>query len=361
MIIGNHIYPDYLFGTEIAIYQFAKQLSPFPIQLALAINDYQQNFHSPELIPFKIYPVKELKYRFIGPLIRYIALFCRLVQFQPDVILAFGLLDFAWISVIYKKIFKKKIIVRTEGSDIVTPGNIFTTIIRRVVCHFADQMLFDAYSHLLLIKKYQPTKNPIFLANGATRPDQVKVKRRTKPRELLFVGKLRHVKNVDILLQGFKIFLDKWGFNQDMELNICGDGPNLETLRHEASTLRITRNVNFTGSLTLKKLKKYYEDADIFILPSLSEGFPLVIAEALSYGCPIICSRISSLVNILQESENALFFSPTNAQDLAEKIEELITQNAMRIKMSENNRKLSELYTWEKLGEQLWKIIQKEL
>ncbi|MBR0047398.1 MAG: glycosyltransferase family 4 protein [Bacteroidaceae bacterium] len=67
-----------------------------------------------------------------------------------------------------------------------------------------------------------------------------------------------------------------------------------------------------------------YQQCDIFCLPSLYEGFPNVVCEAMGCGKPIVCSRVCDNESIVGEGENALLFDPKSAEDIAEKLEKML-------------------------------------
>jgi glycosyltransferase involved in cell wall biosynthesis len=80
-----------------------------------------------------------------------------------------------------------------------------------------------------------------------------------------------------------------------------------------------------------------YRSADVFVLPSYSEGLPTVLLEAMSYGLPIVTTRIRGAADHLAEGENALFVSVRSAEALAGALERLLDDTALRAKMRENN------------------------
>ena len=108
---------------------------------------------------------------------------------------------------------------------------------------------------------------------------------------ILFIGRLTFQKNLEVLLKAFSIL------PSNFRLTVVGDGPEINDLKNYLSINKI-RGVKFLSPLIV--LQPIYLDADIFCLPSRWEGFPNVLAEALSYGVPCVgfenCAGINQLI-----------------------------------------------------------------
>jgi glycosyltransferase involved in cell wall biosynthesis len=96
--------------------------------------------------------------------------------------------------------------------------------------------------------------------------------------------------------------------------------------------------------------------ADVFVLPSLSEGLPLVVVEAMAMGLPVIANRVGGLPWIIREGENGFLVEPRNPRDIAEKITLLLTNDNLRAYMSKRNIEEARKYSWEKIVENLEKV-----
>lgn len=90
---------------------------------------------------------------------------------------------------------------------------------------------------------------------------------------------------------------------------------------------------------------KHYQSCDIFCLPSIYEGFPNVICEAMSCGKPIVCSRVCDNPSIVQENINGLFFDPTDVMSICSTLKEMIDMTKEKIKKwGEESRSISETH-----------------
>ncbi|OGS22834.1 MAG: hypothetical protein A2252_06150 [Elusimicrobia bacterium RIFOXYA2_FULL_39_19] len=111
----------------------------------------------------------------------------------------------------------------------------------------------------------------------------------------------------------------------DFKLVIAGNGPLMKSLQNKASALNIKNKVVFTGWLT--DVPQLLSKTDIFILPSLWEGTPNVILEAMIARKPVVATRVGGIPEIIKDNQSGLLVAPTDSKDLAEKIKYLIKNN----------------------------------
>jgi len=109
--------------------------------------------------------------------------------------------------------------------------------------------------------------------------------------------------------------------NPNLICIIGGTGPTWGELERQARTLGVDRNVRFAGFISRKELNNYYNAADIFVLPSLSEGNPTVMFEALSCGTPFIGTPVGGVPEVINSDSYGLLANTGSASDLAVKIE----------------------------------------
>ena len=119
-----------------------------------------------------------------------------------------------------------------------------------------------------------------------------------------------------------------------LRLTIFGDGPERSLLqqkidKHPSITL-LGRVPNATNQLS---------DFDIFVLPSLKEGFPYVILEAMSKGIPIVATVVGEIPNILENEVSALLVEPANSEALAKAIQKMVDNPLLRISLADAAKK----------------------
>jgi glycosyltransferase involved in cell wall biosynthesis len=110
------------------------------------------------------------------------------------------------------------------------------------------------------------------------------------------------------------------------------------------------------GKVPHDEIPAYMASADVFVLPSLSEGFGIAALEAMAMGLPIIATKVGGLLEIIKDGENGFLVEPRNPVEIAEKCVLLLTNDDLRASISRNNREKAKDYSWEKVIERLEKV-----
>jgi len=361
LIIGNGIYPNIIGGTEIAIFEFAQRLINI-YDLKLTITGIEKDFKRKALKNLNIFPIGQINFknRYLIHLTRSLNLLKNLCCVKYDLLLCFDIFYYSFVSVLVAKILKKKIIVRSEGSDLNKLGKYFERNMKRFICRFADLILYTSHEHLIKIINFKPKYLPIILENGSNFSNDKNFINKPKDKiHIIFVGRLSHVKNISSIIEAMKYLnIEKPRILSKFDLKIYGDGPQKQFLVNLTKKNHLEKKISFLGRINHENIQDIYLKSDIFILSSFSEGFPLVIAESLRTGLAILCSRIPSLTHILKENENCLFFSPINPKEIANKINLLIDNLPLIYQMKMNNLKLGRKYSWNSISKKLIKIIE---
>ncbi|MGB9844244.1 glycosyltransferase [Methanothermobacter tenebrarum] len=151
----------------------------------------------------------------------------------------------------------------------------------------------------------------------------------TKKPIILFVGNLVPQKGVEYLLKAKKLL------KRDSKLVIVGGGPLLKKLKNMVKEENI-EDVIFTGPRT--DINNIMAAADIIVLPSVSEGIPIVLLEAMAMAKPIIATKVGGIPEIVDESVGILI-EPKNPKKLANAIDKLLSDEKCRKKLGENGLK----------------------
>jgi glycosyltransferase involved in cell wall biosynthesis len=150
---------------------------------------------------------------------------------------------------------------------------------------------------------------------------------------LLFVGRLVEKKGLRYLIEAMPRILEK---NPPAFLRIAGDGPQKTVLERRISELKINDRVQLLGPVCNEDLPSYYQKSNIVIFPSViaadgdREGFGLVLVEALGCECALVVSDLPAMQDIIMDGKTALVVPQKNVKRLAERVNELLEDAALR-------------------------------
>jgi glycosyltransferase involved in cell wall biosynthesis len=150
---------------------------------------------------------------------------------------------------------------------------------------------------------------------------------------MLFVGRLVPDKGVFELLDALSVVRR----SHACRLTIAGEGPAAAAVACRVALLGLAESVDLLGYVSGVALDRAYRGADIFVLPSYREGFPLVVMEAMAYGLPIVTTPIRGCADHLAPGVNALFAPPRDVEALAERLTQLLGDSALRRRMGAAN------------------------
>ena len=121
-------------------------------------------------------------------------------------------------------------------------------------------------------------------------------------------------------------------------LVIVGDGPEMEPLRAAADGLGVTERIIFAGQI--QNVKPYYAAADLFVLPSHSEGSPYVLLESMSASLPIVATAVGGVPEMVEDEESALLVPPGDPRAMAAAIARMLRDAQLARKLSANALRL---------------------
>jgi len=142
----------------------------------------------------------------------------------------------------------------------------------------------------------------------------------SEARIILFVGALDPVKGLDYLLDALT---QVCALHQDLFVAIVGDGPLRQTLARKVQKLNLTNLVRFFGARPHNEIPLWMNACDLFCLPSLREGWPCVIMEALACGRPVVASRVGGVPEIVNK-QNGYLVAAQDIDQLARGLEAVL-------------------------------------
>lgn len=172
---------------------------------------------------------------------------------------------------------------------------------------------------------------------------KIKDKYSLKGMVFLYVGGLVHRKGVDKLLKAWKVVAAN-SESQAMTLLIVGYGPQREELEQYCERNRLN-NVRFAGAIDYDELVPFYKLADVFIIPTLSDNWSLVVPEAMACGLPILCSKYNGCWPELVTPDNGWVFDPHDVADTVVSLEKCIQSSKALTKMGRRSLEIVCNYT----------------
>ena len=191
---------------------------------------------------------------------------------------------------------------------------------------------------------------------------QIAPKKYTLPfkQYILYVGQQSDYKNIKRLGDAHQILLAKY---PDLGLVLVGK-KNQSALTNEAYfNEKNYKNIFFTDFVSDAELGWLYTHAQAYVFPSLMEGFGLPGLEAMGYGIPVVSSNASCLPEIYEQA--AHYFNPVDTSDMAEAIDQVLSDDKIRTRLSKAGFKQIKKYSWKKQAKEThavyMKVLKKEL
>lgn len=170
------------------------------------------------------------------------------------------------------------------------------------------------------------------IPNGVPRLSEVAVPR-ADPAWLtvLYAGRLRTRKAVGVLVEAFASVIER---APDARLLIAGDGEHRQALEERVREIGLEDHVRFLGAVPRPDLLRLYGEVDVFCLPSIYEGFPVAILEAMAAGLPVVSTTVSGIPEAVVDGEGGLLVAPENAVALSEALCRLLLDSTLRRQLS---------------------------
>ncbi len=178
---------------------------------------------------------------------------------------------------------------------------------------------------------------------------------------ILFVGSEHPRKNFTTLLKAFSQLKSEPRFKK-LKLVKVGDAGGQETdFRNQTmgvvESLHLSSEVIFTDFVPETDLPAYYSGAEVFVLPSLYEGFGFPVLEAMACACPVITSNTSSLPEVVGEA--GIMIDPYDTDSLAQAMMQVLTDSELSNNMIRKGLEQSKRFSWEKAAEQTLEVYNK--
>lgn len=173
---------------------------------------------------------------------------------------------------------------------------------------------------------------------------------------IMYVGRPTPHKNLGRLIDAFEVLRQS---HPHLRLVLTGKKDVLYYQHEKNVKTRGIKNVIFTDFVSEGQLRWLYENTAAYVFPSLSEGFGLPGLEAMVHGAPVVSSDATCLPEVYQDA--ALYFDPLDTEDMAAKIEEMISNEKLRQKYVTRGYKVAKQYSWERMARQTLEVFNQVL
>ena len=380
ILIISHFFPPHTGGVETAAYNTAKQLVKLGHNIVILTSKNEKKSPKYQIMDgFLIYRLKSIYLPEIkgfpqtsnfGIMPKAIFKLTKIIKkHRIQIIHAQGrLFPISFISALLNKlIFKRPFYITVQGRLEIGLTSVIENIFDITVTKYLYQKInkiicvSNSLKERLLSININPKKIKVipngvdtFLFNPKISSNFLDsyVNKKESVKKVIFVGRLDPQKGVEFLIRAIPYIIKEYN---KVHFFILGNG-NLEIkLKNLAKTLKIQSYVSFLNMIPLDKMPEFYASADIFCLPSLHEGFPLSISEALSMGLIIVASTTEGIPEAITENENGFLVKPGDVNSLVNKLIKALNLNVEKNReISNRNINLAKnKYSWEILVKQI--------
>lgn len=264
-----------------------------------------------------------------------------------DVCLVFFGIPSGPIGYMLKKKYKLPYVIRFGGGDVPGFQERFTKVYKiiapaiKLIWKNADALIANSQGLKDMALDFYNKKPFDVIPNGVdTEVFYPSVKEESDEFKILFVSRLIERKGLQFIIPQLKKIQDST--KKSVKLIVVGDGPYRETLERIAEENHVSDMVEFVGQKGKEEIVPFYQNADLFILPSSKEGMPNVVLEAMACGLPIIMTPCEGSAELICENGYK-----AERKEFADYIIKLIGDNEMRKEMSINsNKRVKNFFSW---------------
>ena len=156
---------------------------------------------------------------------------------------------------------------------------------------------------------------------------------------IICVGRLSPEKGYFGLLQ---VMANLIADGLNLSLTIVGGGPAEDDIRDQIRALELSETVRLAGALPEAETLEQISRSDIFVLPSLMEGLPVVLIEALAMGKAVLASRVAGIPELIKDGHSGLLFTPSDWQDMENQLRRLLSDAALQKSLGKHGRQVVE-------------------
>lgn len=291
----------------------------------------------------------------------------RLLRFRPHVIFTSAFSIWTALAIVLKPLCRWKVVIVFDGistgTDYLNSG--IRVPFRRVISWFADGFITNntiskdyltkiagAKSDRIFIGPYLIPDSKILLSHSQT-IDSNLIKQ--KP-IFLYVGQIIPRKGLQFLLEACHLLKKRGHFT--FALWIVGNGSHQEELETFAEQYELQDVVKWVGKVDYHCLGIYFQQADVFICPTLEDIWGMVVLEAMVLGKPVLCSKLAGSVDLIKNGENGYVFDPYQPEKLAGLMSQFIKEPNLIEQMGERSQQIMMVHTPKSVTKFLAEVVE---
>lgn len=378
LIISDFIWSHYRAKLLSEIFKkLPKNLDCFAIYIAenersrTALGNVDYTIH---LYPYKILFKKT--FEDVSSFKKIINILNEIIKFKPNVIIIPGWVDlYCWFVLFYAKLFKIKVIVESDVTEFCRKRNPFKELLKRFFLKLCSGGLSKGIKSANYLEKLGMKRCNIFISHFTpdnnfiaerrleffNKKEEKKISYGFKRYNMLFVGRFSLEKNIETLIYSFyniKNLTEKaleWG------LILVGDGHQKKHIEELVHKLGLNGSIFFIGGKSWNEVYEFYALADVFVLPSISEPWGIVVNEAMICELPIVISNRAGTTELVKEGENGFTFDPYSIDELTNILLKFINKEVNLKLMGKKSKEIINNFTPESSAENMLKGILKVL
>ncbi len=377
VLFVNYEYPPVGGGAATATYHFAAGFASRNIQTTVLTSAYKDKRGSSIDNKVTVQRIAALRTRKEKSSILQMLFFMISATFNlskvinksnPDIIITFFSIPCGPIGLLGRLFWSIPYVVMLRGGDV--PGSeqkmqLYHKLLkplRRMIYKKSLMILANSNGLKRIAEKADPGFTIDVIPNGVDTeyfsPGKEKNYDKIKRFTFLFVGRLCAQKNISVLIRAFsECVLDY----PEIQLIIAGDGPDLNQLKLFACKYGCDRKIQWAGWQTKEFIRSLYRESDCLVNPSLNEGLPNVVLEAMACGLPVIASDCAGNNDLVIDGQNGFLFPADNYTGLCSIMRSLLNKSELCVTLGMRGREMScKQYSWESVTTEFQSVLISE-
>jgi len=285
---------------------------------------------------------------------------------QIGMIHAHWILPQGFVAVFLKKLFRIPLLVTVHGSDLFALKSKLSKKLQNFVVKNADTVTVNSIATKNELVKRFPTYSskvmviPMGVDIGVFKKKNIKnPKKYSKNKILLFVGRLSDQKGLQYLIDAMPEIIK---YDSKIKLLIIGEGSYGKILQEKSQSNNVEEYIEFLGSMPSTEISKYYNFADVFVMPSLStktgtEALGLSLLEAMASGCAVVGTNVGGITFVIKNNYNGILVKQKDHQKLSNAIITLLKNKKISIKLGNRAAEfVKKNYSWDKISKDFMEI-----